>query len=702
MTSATDHTSADSLPRSLRHQLLHLLTLVCLTATGSTTVAPLNAAENVDVARVQSAWADSITPLVKAHQGNVSVVVRHIPSGAEFAVNPDEPMPTASLIKFPVMLAAYAQVQQGKLDLNKNVTYGPEDKVPGSGILSRHFSDPVTLSLRNAIRLMIACSDNAATNLVLKELGLTAVNEYAARLECPHTRMYAQVFKPESSIDPEASRKWGLGCTTAREMVSLLQKLEQNAVEAPDYREELLEHLRACEDRARLGKLLPEGTQIALKTGSVTAARTVAGVIVTSRGPLAICVLTAENQDRRWVDDNAAHKLAQEIARSAVAGLERSAAPTPEPPADHQLRLGSRGPLVEDLQRTLQAHLKLNPALTVDGEFGPETQRALRLFQQSGGLPETAETNPATWTALGPLVPPDSVLTAQAAAQVPLLPADPVDGPPITSCKAWVVGQPAGGSLFVSDDADTPLDFASTTKMMTAYVILKRAQEHPELLDGTLTVSSAAAQTPGSSAGIRTGEAYRVSELLSGLMLPSGNDAAVALAEHVGALLLAADQSNEAEGTATSALERFVAEMNRTAAALEMTKSSYRNPHGLTHPEHRSSARDQFRLVSAALTLPRFRELVSQRQAEGLCDGPGGYQRRQVWTNTNWLLNQEGFAGVKTGTTSAAGACLVSLAKRGDQEAVAVVLGAKTSENRYLDTRNLFQWYWRKTAATER
>lgn len=699
MTSATERLSWNSQSRSPRHKLLMFLAVVGLTAAGWTASDPLTAAAEVDVAAVQSAWADSITPLVKVHRGNVSVVVRHLPSGAEFAVNPDEPMPTASLIKFPVMLAAYARAQQGQLDLNKNVTYTPEGKVPGSGVLSRHFSDPVSLSLRNTIRLMIAYSDNAATNLVLKELGLTAVNEYTARMECPQTRMFAQVFRPESSIDPEASRKWGLGCTTAREMVSLLQKLEQNAVAAADFREEMLEHLRACEDRSRLGKLLPEGTLIAMKTGSVTAVRTVAGVIYTPRGPLAVCVLTSENQDRRWAEDNAAQKLAQEIARSAVAGLERSPAPVSEPSDDHQLRLGSRGPLVEDLQRTLQAHLKLNPALVVDGEFGPETQRALRLFQQSGGLSETAETNPETWTALGPLIPPDSALTAQAAAQVPLLPADPVHGPPITSCKAWVVGRLGEDKPFASDDAETPLDFASTTKMMTAFVILKRAQEQTDWLEGTVTISAEAAQTPGSSAGIRAGEAYAVGELLYGLMLPSGNDAAVALAEHFGAKLLAAEQ---ADGPQTSALERFVAEMNRTAATLQMTNSTYRNPHGLTHPEHRSSARDQFRLASAALLLPRFREIVSSRQAEGLCHGPGGYQRRQIWTNTNWLLNQEGFAGVKTGTTSAAGACLVSLAKSGDQEAVAVVLGAKSSENRYLDTRNLFQWFWRKTEAAER
>ncbi|OYW11159.1 MAG: hypothetical protein B7Z55_19715, partial [Planctomycetales bacterium 12-60-4] len=145
--------------------------------------------------------------------------------------------------------------------------------------------------------------------------------------------------------------------------------------------------------------------------------------------------------------------------------------------------------------------------------------------------------------------------------------------------------------------------------------------------------------------------------------------------------------------------ERFVAEMNRTAAQLEMSDTHYFNPHGLTHSEHHSSARDQFRLAAAAIKLPLFREIVAVRQHRTHVHGPGGYEREIEWTNTNRLLNQEGFAGVKTGTTSAAGACLVSLGTRDGREAIAVVLGASSTEARYIDTRNLFRWYWRALAS---
>jgi len=180
--------------------------------------------------------------------------------------------------------------------------------------------------------------------------------------------------------------------------------------------------------------------------------------------------------------------------------------------------------------------------------------------------------------------------------------------------------------------------------------------------------------------------------LMYGLMLPSGNDASVAIAELLGSRFAPPDGKNEAPP-----LERFVAEMNRTAQALGMSQTKYVNPHGLTHSEHKSTVNDQFKLACAALKLPLFRDLIQTARKDGVVTGPGGYQRTIVWTNTNKLLQMDGFAGVKTGTTSAAGACLVSLGSRDGKEAVCVVLGSTSSDARYVDTRNLFRWYWRET-----
>ncbi len=130
-------------------------------------------------------------------------------------------MPTASLIKFPVMIAAYEAVDKGKLSLDDMIELKKDDQVPGSGILTSHFSPGTKISLRDAIHLMIVYSDNTATNLVLDKLGLPATNECMERLGCPETQINSKVFRRDTSIAPERSKKFGLGSTTARDMVKL-------------------------------------------------------------------------------------------------------------------------------------------------------------------------------------------------------------------------------------------------------------------------------------------------------------------------------------------------------------------------------------------------------------------------------------------------------------------------------------------------
>ena len=111
-------------------------------------------------------------PLVRAHKGEVALAVKNLKTGETFLHRQDEPMPTASLIKFPVMVEAYRQAAEKAIDLDEAVTLESSDKVPGSGILTDHFSAGATFPLRDAVHLMIAFSDNTATNLVLDEIGI--------------------------------------------------------------------------------------------------------------------------------------------------------------------------------------------------------------------------------------------------------------------------------------------------------------------------------------------------------------------------------------------------------------------------------------------------------------------------------------------------------------------------------------------------
>jgi beta-lactamase class A len=263
--------------------------------------------------------AARILPLVRAHHGKVAVAVKHLGNGETFYHDEDEEMPTASLIKFMIMLEVYLQVSEGKVKLDDKLTLRKADMVPGSGILTYHFSEGTTFSLRDATRLMIVFSDNTATNMVLDHIGLPSTNKRLEGWGYPKTKLNAKVFLgAKTSLDPERTKKFGLGSTTARETVLLLEKVHQGNVVSPEVCKEMLGHMKKCDDKLKLRRFLPEGIEIAHKSGTVSDARTDAGILYLPGGPVAVCVLTAKNEDKSWKDDNAANVLIGRVAQQVV------------------------------------------------------------------------------------------------------------------------------------------------------------------------------------------------------------------------------------------------------------------------------------------------------------------------------------------------------------------------------------------------
>src|SRR5262249_22775449 len=150
-------------------------------------------------------------------------------------------------------------------------------------VLTEHFSDGATFPLRDAVRLMIVFSDNTATNLVLDKIGVESTGKRMTQWGFPNTKIYAKVFKADkTSIDPDKSKKYGLGSTTANEMVGLLEQLQAAKVVDGSACGEMLEHLKKCDDKDKFPRLLPDNAIVAHKTGSVNDARTDAGIIFTS------------------------------------------------------------------------------------------------------------------------------------------------------------------------------------------------------------------------------------------------------------------------------------------------------------------------------------------------------------------------------------------------------------------------------------
>ena len=638
-----------------------------------------------------AALTKSIRDRAKAHAGDVSIAIEFLNSGKKILLNENRVMPTASLIKVAVMVEAYRQVENGEIKLDKRLNLKASDKVPGSGILTTHFDAGLGLTLKDAIRLMIAYSDNTATNLVIDQVGLKETCETMKKLGYQNTLINSKVYRGSTStISPQRSKQYGLGSTTAAEMLELFKSIHLGKTVSKDACELMLEHLSACDDDTKLAQYLPAGTRIAHKTGAVSQSRCDAGIIYTPSGPVVVAVLTSKNKDRSW-ERNEASLLCSEIGKRVYDFAAAKNGPQPSSPI--VLKEGSFGKRVEDLQRTLNTRLRPSPELSIDGDFGPATRAAVVQFQKQKKLDANGVVDRDVWQALSPLViasrpvpDPKSINNAK----LPRKPADALRGVPFVTAKAWAIADLATGKVLFHQDKDKRLDIASTTKIMTALLVIELAESNPKILEEKVTFSRRADRTRGSTSAIREGEIVSVKELLYGLLLPSGNDASVALAEHFGNRL----GEHKATSRKLTNYDAFILAMNNKAKSLGMTRTAFANPHGLTAPNHQSSAADLIKLASASMKIKLFREYVSTRQRACTVDSVSGYKRNILWRNTNQLLGIETFQGVKTGTTTAAGACLVSAANRDGKQLLMVVLGAGSSRGRYVDSRNLYRWAW--------
>ncbi len=635
----------------------------------------------------------AILPLIEAHEGEVGLAVKNLKSGESYEYKADRPMPTASLIKLPVMIATYDAIDKGKLSLDGMIELKKEDQVPGSGILTAHFSPGAKLSLRDAIQLMMVYSDNTATNLVLDKLGLPTTNEFMEQLGCPETRINSKVFKRETSIAKDRSNEFGLGSATARDMVKLCEQLHAKTMVSEKASQQMLDHLFACDDKLKVPRMLPPGTRIAHKTGSVSSSRTDAGIIESPAGPIAFCILTNKNKDQRWADDNDGDLLCANVG-AAIYQYFNPQQEAAAAPVASTMQMGANGDMVVALQRTLNARLKPLPGIGTDGDFGPETESAVKKFQVQEKLEPTGIVNDKTWKALGPLVMEEEPVDEPAVVNGETLkpsPPDSLNGPPFVTCKAWAIIDGNSGEFLAGDHEDKKLEPASTTKMMTAYLVALLAQQDSKVLDEIVTLSERADKTPGSTSGIKAGEKLSVRELMYGMMLPSGNDATVAFAEHFGERL--ADDKDRAAHL--NAYDSFVSAMNRKSAELGMQSTHFVNTHGMHSDGHETTTGDLAKLAYTLFQIPLIREVVKTPQHGYTLDSVSGYQRNIVWRNTNHLLRTEGYDGIKTGTTGAAGSCLVSTSERNGRRLMMVVLGSTSGDARYTDSRNLYRWAWK-------
>ncbi|MDF2569590.1 MAG: dacB 3 [Sporomusa sp.] len=240
--------------------------------------------------------------------------------------------------------------------------------------------------------------------------------------------------------------------------------------------------------------------------------------------------------------------------------------------------------------------------------------------------------------------------------------------PPAMSAQGAILMDAKTGQVLYDRNMNKKLAPASTTKILTAIIAIESGR-----LDEIVHVSAHAAATGGSSLNLYPGQSILLRELVTGLLIRSGNDAAVAIAEYL-----------------AGSVDAFVEIMNRKAASVGAIHTHFNNPHGLSSPSHLSTAYDLATITRYALSNPIFAEIVSTKETNiEWLDRKGNSHERNL-RNTNkllWML--EDADGVKTGTTNRAGPCLVSSATRSNQKLIAVVLN---DHSRWYDSMQLLKY----------
>jgi beta-lactamase class A len=296
--------------------------LLLLAALASVTGPPQSAPAD------RHAMDESIATLVKAFHGVMGVAAINLETREELAFNAETRFPTASTIKTAVMLEAYHQIAEGSLTLDTVLTLHDAEKVGGSGVL-RQLHDGLGLKVSDLLYLMIALSDNTATNMLVARLGTARIDDRLAGYGFKETRIFRPTFRDgRADVLPELEKEFGLGMTTPREMARLMALIADKKAVSVTASEAMLATLRKQQDRAMIPRLLPsdDSVEIGNKTGTDQEkqpdANGVRGqvrsdaAIVTGPGlRYVIAIYTRQVEDARWTIDNDALVTGARISR---------------------------------------------------------------------------------------------------------------------------------------------------------------------------------------------------------------------------------------------------------------------------------------------------------------------------------------------------------------------------------------------------
>lgn len=265
--------------------------------------------------------------IAASYSGTVALYATDLHTGRSVALDADTLVPTASVIKLTVLFEALKAVQDGRKRWSDTLTLTKANQVEGSGVLML-FDAPATLTLKDALTLMIVLSDNTATNLAIDDLGLQNIDDRIRWMGLTNTWLYKKVFMDPVPPVPADQPKFGLGKTTAREMAQVIERFAVCNLNAPNITSPPsasdraicdvgLDMLKAQQDRGGIPRYL-DGLTVANKGGAVDAARNDVGIVYAKNGPIIISAFLSTTKEVNWTWDNPGQLMIGKLSKAIV------------------------------------------------------------------------------------------------------------------------------------------------------------------------------------------------------------------------------------------------------------------------------------------------------------------------------------------------------------------------------------------------
>jgi beta-lactamase class A len=275
---------------------------------------------------------DALHARTSSFPGTVSLYAKNLDTGAAIGIRETDPVRTASTIKLPILLSVFDAVSRGQAKWTEPLTVTAAQKVSGSGIIASEISDGVQLPLRDVVNLMIVLSDNTATNMVLDRFTADSVNAYLDRIGMKTTRSMRKIRGDGSQLKdasgysaagklPE-NQKYGIGVSTPRDMVTILEKLERGEIVSPEASKDILAILRRCQDSAGIRRRMGD-LRVANKTGALDALRSDVGIVYSPGGRIAMAITVEGIPKPDWTPDNPGLLMIADLAKILVDGLAK-------------------------------------------------------------------------------------------------------------------------------------------------------------------------------------------------------------------------------------------------------------------------------------------------------------------------------------------------------------------------------------------